>query len=444
MATISRPSVDAASYFGTDPAVSRRDLSDIAAGMTGSDILKIATEIRAMQADGKQVLNLTVGDFSPKEFPIPQALTDATCAAMEAGHTNYPPADGLPELRQAILHLYERELGLRYPLSSVLVHSGGRPGIYATYRALINPGDAVLYPLPSWNNNHYCHLLGARPIEVETRREDGFLPTAEMLAPHIGEARLISLNTPLNPSGTVMDRESLRAICELIVKENARRAEQGERAGYLLFDQIYWMLTFGQARHVTPPEVMPEMAAYTIFVDGISKGFAATGLRVGWTIAPPVLTATMKDVLSHAGAWAPRPVQAASAELLNDVEAIEEYHAQMKTEVQARLTALYEGFQAMRADGLPVDCMEPEGAIYVSANLDLIGREVDGRVLRTNDDIRRYVLESAGFAVVPFNAFGFTEENGWFRLSVGAVSRQDIATGMPRLRAAIERVVQGS
>jgi aspartate aminotransferase len=237
-----------------------------------------------------------------------------------------------------------------------------------------------------------------------------------------------------------MAADDLRAICELILEENARRAALGERAVYLLFDQIYWMLTFGDVRHYTPPEIIPEMAAYTIFVDGISKGFAATGLRVGWTIAPPLVAEPIRDIMAHIGAWAPKPMQIATAELLNDTETIAEYHAQMKAAVQARLTALYDGFQAMRAEGLPVDCMTPEGAIYLSAHLDLIGREVDGQVLRTNDDIRKFVLDAAGFAVVAFGAFGFKEENGWFRLSVGAVSKHDIATGLPRLRDAITRV----
>lgn len=440
MATTSRSSVDAAAYFGDDPAAQRRDLSEIAAGLTGSEILKIAGEVRAMLADGQHVLNLTVGDFSPKEFPIPQLLTDETISALQSGQTNYPPADGIPELRKAIRSLYERELGLCYPLSSIVVQSGGRPGIYAAYRTLLNPGDAVIYALPSWNNSYYCQLVGARPIEIPTRPEDGFLPTAEAIAAHIGEARLVVLNTPVNPCGTVMSAEHLRAICELILAENTRRAERGAPAVYLLFDQIYWMLTFGEARHYTPLEVMPEMAAYTIIVDGISKSFAATGLRLGWTVAPPVLVAAIKDVVAHVGAWAPKPIQAATAELLNDVETIQEYHAQMKREVQARLAALYEGFKAMQTAGLPVECLAPEGAIYLSARINLLGREVDGTVLRSNEDIRRYVLAAAGFAVVPFNAFGFREENGWFRLSVGAVSLQDITDGLPRLQAALERV----
>jgi aspartate aminotransferase len=440
MAIINRPVVDAATYFDAHQPASRHDLSDVAAGLTGSEILKISSDIKALQAAGKPVLNLTVGDFSPKEFPVPQALTDAAIRAFKAGETNYPPADGVIELRQAIQRLYARELGLEYPLSSIVVQSGGRPGIYATYRALINPGDKVIYPLPSWNNNHYSHLVGATPIEIETNQAEGFLPTPEAIAAHIGDARLVCLNSPLNPTGTVIEQERLRAICDIILAENARRAEQNRPAVYLLFDQIYWMLTFGDARHYTPPEVAPEMANYTILIDGISKGFAATGLRVGWTIAPPLVAGPLKDIIAHIGAWAPKPVQLATADLLNDAEAIHEYHAQMKSDVQSRLDALYQGFQAMRAEGLPVDCMAPEGAIYLSARLDLIGRSVDGTTFNTNDDIRRFVLDCAGFGVVPFGAFGFKEQNGWFRISVGAVSCEDIKSGLPRLQTALQRL----
>ncbi|WP_026370012.1 pyridoxal phosphate-dependent aminotransferase [Kallotenue papyrolyticum] len=438
MATLSRSLVDVAEQVSAGrPAP---DLSALADRLSGSAILKIAAEVRALQAAGQPVLNLTVGDFSPKEFPIPAALAQACVRAFETGQTNYPPSDGVPELRAAIARLYERELGLRYPLESIIVQSGGRPGIYAAYLTLVDPGEAVLYPLPSWNNNYYCQLVGARAIEVPTDAANGFMPTAEALAPHIGAARLVVINTPVNPTGTVMPAEQLRAICDLILEENHRRARRGARGLYLLFDQIYWMLTFGAARHVTPVEVAPEMAAWTIMVDGISKSFAATGLRVGWTIAPPDVAQPIRDIIAHAGAWAPKPVQVATAELLDDAEAVHEYHQQMKTEAQRRLDALYQGFQAMRAAGLPVDCLAPQGAIYLSARLDLLGRSFDGRSFTSNDDIRRFVLEQAGFAVVPFDAFGFQGEPGWVRLSVGAVSLADIESGLQRLHRALERV----
>ncbi len=137
-------------------ATAQHDLSDLARSITGSQILKIADEIRAMIAQGHEVCNLTIGDFNPKQFPVPSLLIDESVAALKAGITNYPPSDGVVDLRGAITRLYERELGLRYPIESVLIASGGRPLLYATYRALVNPGDTVVYPVPSWMNNHYC------------------------------------------------------------------------------------------------------------------------------------------------------------------------------------------------------------------------------------------------------------------------------------------------
>ncbi len=419
-------------------AVGRADLSDLARNLSGSQILKIAAEIRAMVAQGREVCNLTIGDFSPKEFPVPEALVAASTRALQAGYTNYPPPDGLIALRQAVVRLYERELGLRYPAESILIGGGNRPLLYCTYRALVNKGDTVVYPVPSWNNNHYCNLLGARGVELVMRREANFLPCADDIRPHLREARLICLNTPLNPAGTMISAEELTRISEMIVEENNRRRSAGEPAVYLMYDQIYWMLQFGSSKHVTPVELVPEMAAYTIFADGISKGMAATGLRVGWAVAPPHVIAPMKDIMGHVGAWAPHPIQVATAEVLDDVEGLAAYHRTMLREVENRLQMLYEGFTAMAADGLPVEAVPPQGAIYLSVRFDLCGKTLGSTECTDNEVIRRYLLEQAGCAVVPFQAFGLQEDTGWMRLSVGAVSLAQIEAMLPRVRAALE------
>ncbi len=436
--TVAPSVVETSQFFTTDPQANQRTLSTIALNMQGSEILKIAGQVRAMQAAGEEVCNLTVGDFSPQQFAIPVTLRNAIIAALNAGNTNYPPSDGMPELRKAVVDLYERAFGLRYPVDCVAIMSGSRPALYATYATLINPGEMIVYPVPSWNNNHYAHLTGARAVEIATRPEDGFLPTAAMIEPYIREARLIALNTPLNPTGTAIGAAELTRICELIVAENKRRDATGERSLYLLYDQVYWMLTFGDTQHVVPPAVVPEMAAYTIFVDGISKGFAATGVRVGWSISPPHIASRMRNLLGHVGAWAPKAEQLGTATLLNDPEAIAAYHHTMLPAVQARLDALYSGIMAMQDAGLPVDAIPPQGAIYLSARFDLIGKTINGVTFNTNDDIRLFVLQHAGFAVVPFGAFGLKGENGWMRLSVGAVSLTQVEKGLPRLRAALE------
>jgi aspartate aminotransferase len=250
-------------------------------------------------------------------------------------------------------------------------------------------------------------------------------------------ARLLALNSPLNPTGTAFSPETLGAICDLVLEENARRGA-GERPLYVMYDQVYWMLTFGETRHVDPVSLRPEMAPYTIYVDGISKAFAATGVRVGWVVGPKDIIDSMNNFLGHVGAWAPRAEQIATAKLLDAPQEITTFATALTGGVRQRLDALYDGIMAMKADGLPVDATVPMGAIYLSARFALNGkRTVDGQTLRTNDDVRRYLLEAAGFAVVPFQAFGVKDDTGWFRLSVGAVSLGEIERVLPVLKGAV-------
>jgi aspartate aminotransferase len=416
---------------GPDP---RRGLSAMAKGLVGSEILKIAGEIRTAVTAGRRIYNFTVGDFSSAEFPIPEQLREGILEALRKGETNYPPADGVLRLREAVRDFYRERLQLDFPLESLVVAGGSRPIIYSAYRALVEPGDLVVYPVPSWNNNHYCHLTGARGVAIETRAEDGFLPTSESIAPYLKQAKLLSLCTPLNPAGTVLAPEVLKRICEDVVAENQRRRRAGDKPLYLLYDQVYWMLTFGNARHETPMHLLPEMARYTVLVDGISKAFAATGVRVGWSAGPKAVIAAMKDILGHVGAWAPRAEQVATAALLRDHAAMDSYLAKHKGNLQARLDRLHEGFQKMAAAGLPVRDIAPQGAIYLSVQFKL-------EKLKTNDAIRKYLLEEADFGVVPFQAFGLAGDNGWFRLSVGAVSIEDVEACLPRLEAALRKAV---
>jgi aspartate aminotransferase len=433
-----RPEIDLSALAGPDGAGGVPRVSAMAAGLTGSEILKIAGEIRAMVRGGARICNLTVGDFDPAQFPIPAALRNGIAAALAHGETNYPPADGVPELRQAVQAYYRRELGLSYPIECIQITGGARPVIYSIYRTLVDPGDRVVYPLPSWNNNHYVHQLGAVGVPVPCSSANHFLPTAADLAPALRGARLLCLNSPLNPSGTAITPESLTAICHAILAENRRRDGTSERPLFLMYDHIYWPLCVGATRHVTPPELVPEMAKYTILVDGISKAFAATGLRVGWAVGPADVIAQMGTTIGHLGAWAPRAEQVATAAFLGDVAAQAEFRATFVPGIQRRLDALYRGLERMRVHGLPVEALPPMGAIYLTARIHPFGkRTASGEVLSTNEEIRRWILDTAQVGVVPFQAFGVPEESGWFRLSVGAVSEADIEAAMPRLRQAL-------
>lgn len=412
------------------------NMSRMAFGLTGSEILRIAGEVRALKASGARVLDLTVGDFDPKQFKIPAVLEARIASALAQGETNYPPSNGMPALREAIARLFSRGLGLDYPVDGVVVAGGARPIIYSTYRALVDPGDTVVYPVPSWNNNHYVHMNAARGVPIEVGPATRFLPTAADLRPHLRNARLLALCSPQNPTGTCFTEDGLREVCDVVLEENARRGA-GAPALYVMYDQVYWMLTFGGTRHVNPVSINPLMAPYTVFVDGASKGFAATGLRVGWGVGPPAIIKRMSDTIGHMGAWAPRAEQVAVAGFLDDRTAMDSYMKEFHGGVQRRLDALHQGFQAMKTAGLPVDSITPMGAIYLTVQIGAKGRTTpDGKVLATGDDVRRYLLDAAAFALVPFNCFASPSDN-WYRCSVGAVSEADISGAMPRLHAAL-------
>ena len=420
----------------TDRPAPRRD-SLLAEGLIGSPILKIAAEVRAFAATGQKVCNLTVGDFSPSEFPVPKLLSQALSDAVQHGETNYPPSSGMPGLRKAVATFCERRLGLKTEPDNVLITSGARPLIYAAYRILADPGEKVVFPVPSWNNVHYCQMSGARAVPISCDASTGFLPTADMLRSKLHDARMLVLNSPVNPTGTVLTPDQLANICDLVLDENERR-RGSDRPLYLLYDQVYWMLTYG-VQHVHPNALRPEMAPYTIYVDGISKSFAATGLRVGWGVGPHGVIAQMSDLLTHVGAWAPRPEQVATTTLLaNDAE-IDSFHDHMRSEVLARLQAIHDGLDALKADGLPVEAAIPSGAIYLSARFPLHGKRTpEGSTLSSDDEVRSYLLRSCGLAAVPFSAFGQPDGSGWFRLSVGAVSLADVRELMPRVRTALQ------
>jgi len=413
-------------------------LSSLAQNLRGSVILQIAGEVRALIDAGQPVANLTIGDFDPHQFPIPRELEDRIVDALRAKETNYPPGIGVESLRRAIRQFYIDRAGLDFPLECILTASGTRPVIYAVYRALVDRGDRVVFGVPQWNNNYYVDMVGGQIVAVDTDASTNFLPTAERLRPVIRGARLLALNSPLNPTGTTFSPEQLAEICDLVLEENARRGPN-ERPLFVMYDQVYWLLTAPGITHVDPVSLRPEMANYTVFVDGISKCFGATGLRVGWAVAPRDVVKPMHDVINHAGALAPRAEQIATAQVLSDKPAVDRYMATMRDAVTARLDAVYHGMLALRDEGLPVDVVRPQGAIYISTRFALHGMQApDGRALTTDEDIRNYLLNAAGLGTVPFSAFGTHGDNGWFRLSVGVISVEEIEALMPRLRAAIE------
>lgn len=414
-------------------------VSNLANTLIGSEIIKIGNEVNEMKRKGAQIANLTIGDFDPSIFPIPEALEDAIVNAYHEGHTNYPPADGILALRETIVEVLEDRYQLTYTTQDILVAGGSRPLIYATYLALVDPGDKVLYPAPSWNNNHYCHLSSAKGVAIETTVENNFMPTAAQLKPHLKGATLLALCSPLNPTGTMFSEEQLAAICDIIIEENKSRAA-GEKPLYIMYDQIYSLLTFGKA-HINPVSLRPELKDYVIYIDGISKCLASTGVRVGWGFGPENIINKMKSLLGHIGAWAPKAEQIAVAEYFSNKTQVDAFLTGFKAQVQASLDTLYEGFQMLKNEGFAVDAVVPMGAIYLTLKIDYIGKTTpEGDLLKNSADVNFYLIREAQTALVPFSAFGNEDNMPWFRASIGGCSLADVKNMIPRIKAALSKL----
>jgi aspartate aminotransferase len=420
----------------------KETLSQLAETLIGNQIVKMNGEIRGMIDSGERVFNFTVGDFDTQVFPIPEVLESAIHQAYQQKQTNYPLGEGDAGLREAIRQLVERREGLSYALDEILVAAGGRPLIYTLFRTIVDPGDTVIYPVPSWNNNHYAHFVDARHCTIDVSAETNFHPTADQLRPYIKGASLIALSSPLNPTGTVIPRAQLQAIAELVVEENNRR-EKGQKKLYIMYDQIYGMLTFNGFEHENPVSLCPEVRPYVIFVDGISKCFAATGVRVGWTLAPANVIQKMKSILSHVGAWAPTPEQKATAAFLTNPTAVADFMTPFLDGIWKRLQAISTGINMLKSAGYPVDVLTPQAAIYLSVQFNLKGKKtLEGKTLETQEEVTDYLLKKAGLAIVPFPVFGAPADSSWYRLSVGNSRLEEIPLMLSQLRSALDNLTK--
>jgi aspartate aminotransferase len=414
-------------------------LSRLAETLIGSEIVKLGGEIREKIRRGAKIYNFTVGDFDPAIFPIPKELEDGIVDAYRRHFTNYPAAEGNLDLRESISVFIKDRQKLEYSVEEILVSSGGRPLIYSVFRTVVDPGDKVIYAVPSWNNNHYTHLNGGKHIVIEAAAENNFMPTADAIRPHIAGAALLCLCSPQNPTGTTISQKDLSAICELVLEENARRGPE-EKKLYVLYDQMYWQLTYGKIVHHDPVSLYPAMREYTVFIDAISKMFAATGVRVGWAIGPAPIMKKMNAIMSHIGSWAPMAEQKATAAFLLKKEAIDAYLEGFKAGLSERLNRIYDGLQRLKKAGHPVDVLAPEAGIYLTIKVDLAGRKSGGVAIKDQQEVTAFLLNEAGLAVVPFSAFGAPKTSPWYRLSVGTCRTEEIPEMLQKLEEAMKKL----
>jgi len=415
-------------------------VSKLAENIIGSEIIKLAGEVNEKIKQGEKIYNLTIGDFNPKQFPIPAELKQMIVDEYFADQTNYPAADGMLELRNAVSKLLKERGGLDYKNDEILIAGGARPVIYSIFRTLVDANDTVIFAVPSWNNNHYTYLNNAKPVIIQATPENNFMPKAKDIKPFIQEASLLALCSPQNPTGTVFSKEDLEEICDMVLAENIRRGDNVKPL-YVMYDQIYWALTHGNTKHYDPVSLRPEMRQYTVFVDGISKSLAATGVRVGWSMGPKKIIDKMKAVLTHVGAWAPKAEQMATAKYLDNLSLYDAFIVVQKEKISARLDGFYKGFMQLKNEGYGVHAITPQAAIYLTIQFNLKGKKTaEGKVLENTADITRYILDEGKMAVVPFYAFGADKDSTWYRLSVGTCSMDDVNGAIESLRNALKKL----
>ena len=393
----------------TDHARVSRRIGSIAESAT----LAVDAKAKALKAAGRPVIGFGAGE---PDFPTPPAIVEAAAAACHDPRWHrYTPAAGLPELRSAIATKTLRDSGLQVAPEQVLVTNGGKQALYNAFAALLDPGDEVLLPAPYWTTYpESIRLAGGIPVIVETSVATGYRTDVAALEAALTPAtKALVFVSPSNPTGAVYRPEQ--------VAEIGRWA--ADRGLWVITDEIYEHLVYGDAVFSSMPVLVPEIADRCVIVNGVAKTYAMTGWRVGWMIGPLDVVKAATNLQSHATSNVANVSQvAALAAVSGDLSAV----AEMRTAFDRRRRTLVAALNAI--DG--ITCPEPEGAFYAFPSVEgLLGREIAGRVPRTSAELAELILEVAEVAVVPGEAFGAP---GYLRLSY-ALGDADLAEGAARL-----------
>ena len=388
-------------------------VSNLLGGLAPSATLAVDAKAKALKAAGEPVIGYGAGE---PDFPTPAHIVEAAVkACTDVGMHKYTPTAGLPALREAIALKTMRDSGLDVGSHQVLVTNGGKHAVATTFMTLVNPGDEVLIPAPYWTTYpEAVYLAGGTPVAVPTSEAHGFRVTVEDLeAARTPRTKLLVFVSPSNPTGAVVAPEQVAAI----------GAWAAEHDIWVMCDEIYEHLTYGDARHVSMPVVAPELGDRWVVVNGVAKTYAMTGWRIGWMIgAPDVMDAAVNYQSQTTSNISNVSQRAALAAVSGDLVAV----GQMREAFDRRRRTMTTMLNAI--DG--VTCAEPEGAFYCFPNVEgLLGRPLGGRIATTSSELAALLLETIKVAVVPGEAFGTP---GFFRLSY-ALGDDDLAEGLVRL-----------
>jgi aspartate aminotransferase len=386
-------------------------ISEKAKKISPSATLAIDAKFKAMKAEGQDVVGFGAGE---PDFDTPQHIKDAAIEAIKQGKTKYTPAAGTIALREAVAKKFKRDNNLDYTAKNIVISNGAKHSLVNTLMAICNPGDEVIIPIPYWvSYPEMVKLADGVPVFLETKEEDDFKATAEEFREKITDkTRAIILNSPSNPTGMVYTSEELEAIAELAVEKNI----------YVISDEIYEHLIY-EGKHVSIASFNEKIKDLTIVVNGVSKTYAMTGWRIGYTACNEKIAKVMGNIQSHATSN-PNSIaqEAALAALTGGMECV----TAMKREFVKRRDYMVQRIGEIEG----VSCKKPHGAFYIMMNISQIkGKTFYGKTITTSDEFAELFLEKARVAVVPGSGFGADDYVRWSY----ATSMENIQSGLDRL-----------
>ena len=394
-----------------------KPISKIASRIQASTTLVIDSMFKDMKANGVDVVGFGAGE---PDFPTPEHIKQAGIRAIETNKTKYTPASGLLDLKKAVCHRLLEDYQLDYRPEQIVVASGAKHAVYLTLMVLCDPGDEVVIAAPYWvSYSEMVQQAGAIPVIVTAGEEQAFKITAEQLEAAITpKTKVFMLNSPSNPTGMVYSREELEAIAAVCLRHNI----------YIIADDIYSNLVYDGLPYCSIASLGEDVKRHCIVINGVSKSYAMTGWRIGYSAAEPEIARAMSNYVSHSTSAPSTISQYAAIEALNGP--------------QDEIAAMREAFQARRdhlvarmneIDG--VSCMKPQGAFYVMMNMkSFIGKTMYGQVIHDDNDFAKLFLEKGLVATVPCSAFAAP---GFIRWSY-ATSMQEIDKGLDRLEAFVK------
>lgn len=387
------------------------DLSQNALQITPSMTLEITAKAKQLKAQGVDVIDFGVGE---PDFDTPDYIKEAAIDAIKKGYTKYTPSSGISELKKAVCDKLLKDNGLKYQPDQIVISNGAKHSIYNALCAILNPGDEVIIPVPYWlSYPEMVRLAYGKPVFVKTKAENDFKITAEELKNAItSKTKALILNTPNNPTGSVYTKEELEELVKIIEEANI----------FVISDEIYEKLIY-EGSHISIASLNEKIKELTILVNGMSKAYAMTGWRIGYTASSLEIAKVMSNIQSHTTSNPNSIAQYASVAALSGDETVIK---RMAEEFNKRRIYMVERINKIK--GLKSN--KPQGAFYVMVNIDeYIGKEIKGKIIRGSIDFANALIEGANVAVVPALPFGM---DNYIRISY-ATSIENIEKGLNRI-----------